>query len=210
LFMNILALDLGSKLGFAIYSNDSIESGTKKLSRKTFGSRFSEFRAWLMKIITKNQIDIVYFERVYRHNGTEAAHVFGGFMYILASVCDELHIRCEGVSVGTIKKYISEKGNASKVDVIDAVKRHGFDPIDDNEADALSVLFFGLQVLGELHDKKSLRVLPSPDNQRVSAPQHFASVRKISEVDRKVASDDDFAVLADSKSLNSSEVIDND
>ena len=80
--MNILALDLGSKLGFAIYSNDSIESGTKKLSRKTFGSRFSEFRCWLMKIITQNRIDIVYFERVYRHNGTEAAHVFGGFMYI--------------------------------------------------------------------------------------------------------------------------------
>ena len=208
--MNILALDLGSKLGFAIYSNDSIESGTKKLSRKTFGSRFSEFRCWLMKIITQNQIDIVYFERVYRHNGTEAAHIFGGFMYILASVCDELHIRCEGVSVGTIKKYISGKGNASKVDVIDAVKRHGFDPIDDNEADALSVLFFGLQVLGKLRNKKSLRVLPSSDNQRFFRPRHFASDRTFSMDDRQNAEFSRFVQPVNSKPLDAFEVIDND
>jgi len=127
-------------------------------------------------------------------------------MYILASVCDELNIKCDGLSVGTIKKNVTGKGNASKIEVIEAVKQRGFNPIDDNEADALSVLFCGCKSC----DNKSIWVLRSPGRERVCRPRDLSSVRKISEVDRKVASDDDFAVLADSKSLNSSEVIDND
>ena len=97
--MNILALDLGTKTGYAILYNGEISSGVKKLPQKTFGSRFSEFRSWLMRIISQNKIDLVCFERVYRHNGTEAAHVFGGFMYMLAAVCDKMQIPSRGINV---------------------------------------------------------------------------------------------------------------
>ena len=138
--MNILALDLGTKTGYAILYNGGISSGVKKLPKKTFGSRFSEFRNWLMRIISQNKIDLVCFERVYRHNGTEAAHVFGGFMYMLAAVCDKMQIPCQGLNVVSIKKYMTGKGNANKQEMIRAAYERNFDPVDDNEADALGVL----------------------------------------------------------------------
>jgi Holliday junction resolvasome RuvABC endonuclease subunit len=51
----------------------------------------------------------------------------------------------EGVSVGTIKRFIAGKGNASKEEVIDSVKNKGFsDIIDDNEADALALLLYAI------------------------------------------------------------------
>jgi Holliday junction resolvasome RuvABC endonuclease subunit len=87
----------------------------------------------------------VYFERVYAHKGTEAAHVYGGFMYTLAAVCEEMRIGCVGIPVGTIKKFATGKGNASKEEMIAAARSRGFNPADDNEADALALLFLALK-----------------------------------------------------------------
>ncbi|MFZ1416691.1 MAG: hypothetical protein WAS73_19270 [Defluviicoccus sp.] len=42
--------------------------------------------------------------------------------------------------MGTIKRHIAGKGNADKAAVIDAVRKLGFNPADDNEADALALL----------------------------------------------------------------------
>ena len=96
-----------------------------------------------MRIISQNKIDLVCFERVYRHNGTEAAHVFGGFMYMLAAVCDKMQIPSRGINVVTIKKHMTGKCNANKQEMILAAYERNFDPVDDNEADALGVLLFG-------------------------------------------------------------------
>ena len=48
--------------------------------------------------------------------------------------------RTRGVPVGTIKRHVTGKGNADKQAVIDAVRKLGFAPADDNEADALALL----------------------------------------------------------------------
>jgi Holliday junction resolvasome RuvABC endonuclease subunit len=48
------------------------------------------------------------------------------------------------VPVGTIKRYVTGKGNADKQAVIAAVKALGFSPADDNEADALALLHWAL------------------------------------------------------------------
>jgi Holliday junction resolvasome RuvABC endonuclease subunit len=48
------------------------------------------------------------------------------------------------VPVGTIKRHIAGKGNADKAAVIAAVKALGFDPQDDNEADALALLLWAI------------------------------------------------------------------
>ncbi|MGI4752496.1 MAG: hypothetical protein ACRYE8_02050 [Janthinobacterium lividum] len=44
-----------------------------------------------------------------------------------------------------IKKYITGKGNATKYDVLDAIKQKGFKPVDDNEADSLALLDYVLR-----------------------------------------------------------------
>ncbi|EEB55396.1 putative phage related protein [Wolbachia endosymbiont of Culex quinquefasciatus JHB] len=48
----------------------------------------------------------------------------------------------QGVNVKTIKRFIAGNGNASKSEVIEAVKEKGFLPRDDNESDALALIFY--------------------------------------------------------------------
>jgi Holliday junction resolvasome RuvABC endonuclease subunit len=149
LIMNILALDLGTATGFAIWNNGAITSGTKKLrhNKNASGLRFLDFRCWLIEMIKEHNIDEVFFERVYAHKGTCAAQCFGGFMYMLATVCEELSVKCSGISVGTIKKFMTGKGNATKEEMIAVAKTHGFNPIDDNEADSVAILLTALHLL---------------------------------------------------------------
>ncbi|GHU21996.1 hypothetical protein FACS189472_14830 [Alphaproteobacteria bacterium] len=145
--MNVLALDLGTKCGFAIWKDGSIISGTKKLqhNKNAFGLRFLDFRRWLIRMIEEHNICMLFFERVHGHKGTDAAHCFGGFMYTLAAVCEELAVKCTGIPVGTIKKFATGKGNASKEEMIAFAKSQGFTPVDDNESDALAILLLSLK-----------------------------------------------------------------
>jgi Holliday junction resolvasome RuvABC endonuclease subunit len=143
----ILSLDLGTKTGWALWSKNSrILSGTAHFRPRRFeggGMRYLRFERWLAE--TRNicgGIDAVYFEEVRRHSGVDAAHAYGGFLASLTAWCEELTIPYEGVPVGTIKKFITGKGNAGKQAVIDAVKALGHHPEDDNEADALALLHY--------------------------------------------------------------------
>jgi Holliday junction resolvasome RuvABC endonuclease subunit len=149
--MNILALDLGTKTGFAIYNGESIVSGTKKLrnSKSASGLRFVDFRRWLIDTIKSYRINEIYYERVYRHCGTEAGHVYGGFLYHLAAVVEELNVKCTGIPVSTIKKLATGNGKATKEDMMKAARNNGFNPLDDNEADSLAILMIALKRLKE-------------------------------------------------------------
>lgn len=142
---NILALDLGTKTGWAIQkSNGLILSGTNTEASKRYeggGMRYLRFENWLTDM--KNNmdcIDIIYFEEVRRHVGTDAAHVYGGYMATLTKWAEHHEIPYAGIPVGTIKRFITGKGNASKSAVIEAVISRGYSPIDDNEADAIALL----------------------------------------------------------------------
>lgn len=190
--MNILALDLGTHLGYAILSDEKIISGMKKLKNKTFGQRFSEFFKWLYQILDCYEIEKVYFERVRRHLGTEAGHVYGAFMYVLAVVCEDLKIPYEGCEVGEIKKYITGHGRAAKSDVVKAVSNLGFSPADDNEADALSILLLaiakeeGQPLNGHYSRKIFSQRKPGPSSnlrERTADPRDLASDRGFLGVD---------------------------
>ena len=190
--MNILALDLGTHLGYAILREKEIISGTKKLKNKTFGQRFSEFIKWLYQILDCYEIEKVYFERVRRHLGTEAGHIYGAFMYILAAVCEAHQIPYEGCEVGEIKKYIAGHGRATKDDIVKAVSNLGFSPADDNQADAISILLLAIakeegQPLNRHYSRKnfSQRKLGPSSNLRArrAAPRNLASDRDFLGVD---------------------------
>ncbi len=58
----------------------------------------------------------------------------------LTAWCEHHQIPYEGIPVGTIKKATTGKGNASKKK-IKAVCAKGHTPKDDNEADALAILY---------------------------------------------------------------------
>ncbi len=145
--MTLLALDLGTNMGFAIFRDGKFISGTKKLGtyREKFGARFHEFRIWLLNIIAKHNIEAVYFERVFGHKGVEAAHCYGGFLYMLASVCFQQNIPCKGLIVQAIKKFMTGKNNATKDGMIAAARQKGFNPMDDNEADAIAIMLLAIE-----------------------------------------------------------------
>lgn len=139
----ILSIDLGTQMGWACWNNNIIVSGSISFKNDRFsggGMRYLRFKKWLNELQSTDPITEVYFEEVRRHIGTDAAHAYGGFLATLTSWCEENKIPYQGIPVGTIKKHATNKGNANKQAMIDAVKAKGYNPIDDNEADAIALL----------------------------------------------------------------------
>ena len=150
----ILALDLGTRTGWALRTNDgSITSGTESFQPQRFeggGMRYLRFRRWLSELLhMADSIHAVYFEEVRNHAGVDAAHAYGGFLAHLTAWCEHHNIAYAGVPVGTIKKHATGKGNAGKAAVIAAARSWGFDPADDNEADALAILHWAWSTRGD-------------------------------------------------------------
>lgn len=141
----ILALDLGTTTGFALSPTDgSIVSGVWNNKGGRYeggGMRYLRFRGHLDEMHKLAPIGAVYFEEVRRHAGTDAAHVYGGMLATLTAWCEEQDpkVPYEGVPVGSIKKYLTGKGNADKAMMIAAVQALGYSPADDNEADATAL-----------------------------------------------------------------------
>ena len=150
----ILALDLGTTTGWALASSDgSISSGSQSFKPQRFeggGMRFLRFKRWLADIKQCNDgIDQVVFEEVRRHVGVDAAHAYGGFMGQLTAWCEHHQIPYQGIPVGTIKKHATGKGNASKDEMVAAVRTRGHNPADDNEADAIALLHLAIEMATE-------------------------------------------------------------
>jgi hypothetical protein len=93
-------------------------------------------------------LDMIVYEQVRRHAGTDASHAYGGWLAILSAWCEQKSIAYEGVPVGTIKRYATGKGNADKAAMIAAMRARGFAPTDDNEADALALLLWATDAEG--------------------------------------------------------------
>ena len=149
----ILALDLGTTTGWALRGWDgTVSSGTASFRPDRFeggGMRYLRFKHWLTEVkSTTGGIDAVYLEEVRRHAGTSAAQIYGGFLAHVSAWCEHHSIPYQGVPVGTIKRHVTGKGNASKEAVIAAMRDRGFAPADDNEADAIALLLWAIEAGG--------------------------------------------------------------
>lgn len=155
--MNVLGLDLGLRTGWAIrLASGGVIHGTERLDRvgikrgrdkeksKDYidGCRFLEFRRWLGGLLDDHGVRVICYERVRRHLGCDAAHYYGGFRgimllegYVRDCVVMPLHVQ-------HIKEFISGDGSASKEVVMSSVRSAGFSPIDDNAADAISMVLY--------------------------------------------------------------------
>jgi Holliday junction resolvasome RuvABC endonuclease subunit len=144
-----LSLDLGTTTGWAVsLPSGQIVSGSRSFKPARFeggGMRFLRFTAWLDEMNNLYTIGSLTFEEVRRHSSTDAAHVYGGLMATLTAWCEAQHKPYQGVPVGTIKKHVTGKGNANKALVMQAMVDKGHTPCDDNEADALALLYTMLE-----------------------------------------------------------------
>ncbi|MEP6755177.1 MAG: hypothetical protein ABJA67_06735 [Chthonomonadales bacterium] len=143
----ILALDMATTCGWA---DNHGNSGVCRLQGKGKQSDGYKFRSFLMFLehtrIECREFDrpikFIAFEQVRRHMGVQAAHVYGGFLAVLQSFCDMHEVEYRGFSVQDIKIFATDKGNASKDEMMAAarVKWPEVNIIDDNHADALWLL----------------------------------------------------------------------
>ncbi len=146
---SILALDLGTKTGWALRQADgTITSGTVEFRPGRFeggGMRYLRFKQWLDEVRGfAHPIGGIFVEEVRAHAGVTAAQMYGGFLAHLTAWAEFHAIPYCGVPVGTVKRAATGKGNASKTEVIEAMRRKGHQPVDDNAADALAVLHWAI------------------------------------------------------------------
>lgn len=148
-----LALDLGTRIGWALrLTNGKLEHGWQDFTPAGHdgeGVRFLRFRRWLLDQKQRvegqgDEIGRVLYERVdfipkFR-TGAYAVHVYGGLWASLLSWSEHHGIPYEGIAVGTIKRAACGRGNATKKEMIAAVRKLGHRVTDHNEADALALL----------------------------------------------------------------------
>ncbi|MFY3079802.1 hypothetical protein ACOTF2_07115 [Achromobacter xylosoxidans] len=148
--VNILALDLGTKTGFALRRRDGrMVHGTEEFTPRASwgpGQKWLRFRSWLSATITEHSITQIAFEDVKRHGPGQvlAAHAYGGFRAMLEMVADQHRVALVPFGVGQIKKYWTGSGVAKKDDMFMQAKVRGFAAVDDNNADALAILHLAI------------------------------------------------------------------
>lgn len=146
----IIGIDLGTKCGFAVLQGRKrVESGRWNLrsSRKGWhrGERWIDFEVKLRMLQTTHQAEVIAYERVRRHVGTTAAHVYGGLLAMLERFDfgqRDYDYRAElvPIEVGSWKKATTGNGAALKPDVGRFVrKRFRYTAASEDEADALAI-----------------------------------------------------------------------
>lgn len=140
----LLAIDLGTRTGWAMRaSKAALLHGYIDLRGGRYeggGMRFLRFARWLDELHGAHPVGEVVYEEVRRHLGVDAAHIYGGLQAHLTAWCESRGIPYRGIPVGTIKRAVTGKGNASKAQVIAAVQALGHAVTDDNVADAIALL----------------------------------------------------------------------
>ena len=138
-----LALDLNQITGWALWVGDVLYYGYEEFKNNRFsggGMPFLRFRRWLYELHAIHPIGEVWFEEVRAHDGTDAAHIYGGFLAELTAFCEDMGIPYKGIPVGQIKKSWTGKGNSSKDKMVEEAKKRGFVDCERHDtADALAI-----------------------------------------------------------------------
>jgi Holliday junction resolvasome RuvABC endonuclease subunit len=146
--MKVLAIDPGTSCGYA-WAEANHESALRATAARSGfwdlkphrheggGMRYLRLRGYLHKIAP----NVVVYEEVRRHLGTDAAHIYGGIIGEIGSFCELHNIPYTAIPVGTVKKHATGKGNASKEAMLEAaIKQFGSPLGSHDQADALWIL----------------------------------------------------------------------
>lgn len=148
--MNILALDLATKTGWAAaIDGKHYESGVQDFSLKrgdSQGMRFLRFNTWLGEAVSNVKPGLVVYEQPH-HRGGAATEVAVGLSTRVQELCAKCGIEHTAIAASTLKKYAVGHGKASKEQMVEAAKRKfpGVDIINDDHADALHLLDYALR-----------------------------------------------------------------
>lgn len=144
------ALDLGTRLGWCRWSERGFEHGNylnSKPRRRTQdieqyeASRMAAFYQFIGESYAAAPFEVVAYERVMQvAKGVAASHLYGAFRGVLQLASTNFGFTLAPIHVGTIKRYWTGHGNASKALMLKACNHRGFNVKDDNEADAIAIM----------------------------------------------------------------------
>ena len=152
--MNLLAFDLGKRMGIATIHNAEIETSAVDIKDELYA--MCTFESWL-KIYRPAA---VLYENAAFQQGW-AGQFWAAQKGILMAICQKYNVACDGIAVGTIKLHITGDGKFSKpkrksdgeYKMLPALRARGYNITDHNEADALALLLYaidtGLVEVGE-------------------------------------------------------------
>jgi hypothetical protein len=146
--VNVLALDLATRTGWALSEDGRIESGVESFEiarHESRGMRFVRFNRWLVKLVDTRRPLVVY-EQAHQRGGA-ATEVAAGFITRVHEFCALHDLDFSSVHTATLKKWTTGKGNAKKPDMAGAVYARGWLPAsvtDDNQVDAVALLRYAL------------------------------------------------------------------
>lgn len=169
----LVALDMATKAGWAVRKPDgTIESGQREFPRargETEGAQFLRFRAFVRSLLVKVDAPgpkpVVAFERPH-HRGGAATDLAAGFRAVLLEEAASYGLEVMTVASSTLKKHATGCGKAGCGKIKNATERRvamkaamkraaarrwnlAREPESDDEADALCVLSWVLDQIGE-------------------------------------------------------------
>ena len=141
--MKILALDPGTKCGFALLDNTNIISGTWDLSIKRDESRGMRLIRLRNKLNEIGKIDLLVFEVSKNFVSSLGAEVAGEIRGVIITWAYDMKVEYKGIHYSLIKKFATGKGNANKKMMVEIANKIYNKTIEsEDEADALLLLHY--------------------------------------------------------------------
>lgn len=132
---NLLALDIATKTGWKTETASGVWD-LKPNRGESEGMRVVRFKSKVREICDIEGINIIAYERpagMHKSSIMVASEMVG----VLKDFCIDNGINLCCYSASEIKKYATGKGNANKEQMIASAVSCGYNPKDDNEADAI-------------------------------------------------------------------------
>lgn len=159
--MNVLALDLGTRTGWALSASGRIESGVHTFDVKrgeSPGMRYVRFNAFLRDFCVLRVIpDLVIYEQTHNRGGA-ATEVAAGFATRVQEWAASYGKQHTALHSATLKKFTTGSGRGDKGDMLAAAvqkrwlahRAEDHVKIDDNEVDAVCLLQYALaEIVGQ-------------------------------------------------------------
>lgn len=177
--LRILALDMATRTGWALWDGSRMESGVQDFSPQrgeSPGMRYLYFNRWLSDMAleddhpilacrTKHRVDLIWYEQNFRRGG-HASEVAAGFTTRVHELCAGHGIEYGQLNAMTLKKWATGSGKADKeaMKIAAVIRKHRqvasdvpalvlksmATLMDDNEADSILLLAYAMEkFLGE-------------------------------------------------------------
>ncbi len=144
--MIILSLDLATKTGWCTENMSGVQVFDVKRGESP-GMRFLRCRSWLNEMYDLVPgLSVLVYEQAH-HRGGSATACCVGLVTVVLEFAAKNKLETMPVHTATLKKWATGNGRAGKPEMIKAAIARGYNPVDDNEADACLLYEYAKEIL---------------------------------------------------------------